>query len=191
MIYRGDGAARHGGSSISTTRRSREPFKLMRALVFAWVLILVAAPTPARVSPRRSRRPCPRQIVDVTGWETIVGELETPTARGAYVFAWPGDHQAIYQVMRYRVELLSPATEGQRNGRAPSALRLSASQGPVSRCCVGADPTGAAPAWRALVAGSDEYKLEMAMLIQVIGVHRAARSAGPADQPSRAVYFTR
>ena len=152
---------------------------MMRALVFAWVLILIAAPTPGQGIAASFATALPPAVVDVTGWETIAGEFETSTARGAYVFHVNPRRQAIYQVMRYRVELLSPATEGQRNRRATERVAFVRKPGVGEpMLCWELDPTGAAPAWRALVAGSDEYKLEMAMLIQVIGVHRAARVGG-------------
>ena len=43
--------------------------------------------------------------------------------------------------------------------------------------CWEREPVGALPAWREVVAGTDEYQLEMAMLMQVLAVHRAARAA--------------
>ena len=42
----------------------------------------------------------------MSGWEMVSGEFETAAGRGAYVFHVNPQRQAIYQVMRYRVELL-------------------------------------------------------------------------------------
>jgi hypothetical protein len=152
---------------------------VMRALVFAWVLILVAVPTPGQDVAASFAAVLPPAVVDVSGWETITGEFETSTARGAYVFHVNPRLQAIYQVMRYRVELLSPATEGQRSRRSTERVAFARKPGAGEpMLCWERAATGASPPWRELAAGSDEYKLEMAVLMQVIGMHRAARVDG-------------
>jgi hypothetical protein len=43
--------------------------------------------------------------------------------------------------------------------------------------CWERQPAGPSSAWRELRAGTDEYKIEMGMLMQILGVHRAGRAA--------------
>jgi hypothetical protein len=123
----------------------------------------------------------PEAVVDVSGWETVGGEFETPGARGAYLFHVNPRRQAIYQVMRYRVELLLPASDLQR--RRGSDERVAFVRNPGTReplLCWQRDSERPVPSWRALASGTDEYTLEMGVLMEVLAVHRAAqRAASP------------
>lgn len=150
----------------------------------SWILVGLAALAGLPASGQGLSAPfaaaMPEAVVDVSGWETIDGEFETPVARGAYVFHVNPRLQAIYQVMRYRVELLSPATKLQRrrgSGERVAFVREPGAHEPM--LCWERGPTGRVPAWRALEAGTAEYKLEMAVLMQVIAVHRANRVLQP------------
>jgi len=119
----------------------------------------------------------PPGVVDVTGWEIVAGDFETTRARGAYRFYVNPKLQAIYQVMRYQVQLLAPASplESVRN----TAERVVFVRKPGSRqplLCWEREPPGTVPAWREVQPGTDEYQLEMFMVMRVLQVHRAARS---------------
>jgi hypothetical protein len=119
----------------------------------------------------------PDGVDDVTGWEIVSGAFETPVARGAYRFHVNPRRQAIYQVMRYRVELLAPTTTLQRDRRSGERLAFVRRPGVAEPLrCWEREPAGTVPPWRELAAGTDEYKLEMAMLMQVLAVHRASRA---------------
>lgn len=119
----------------------------------------------------------PDGVADVTGWETVSGEFATPAARGAYRFHVNPRLQALYQVMRYRVELLAPTTGVQRGRRSGERLAFVRRPGVAEPLrCWEREPAGTVPRWRELVAGTEEYQLEMALLMQVLAVHRAARA---------------
>ena len=119
----------------------------------------------------------PAGVADVTGWEIVTGDFETMRARGAYRFYVNPKLQAIYQVMRYQVQLLTP-TPGLESARS-SAERVVFVRKPGSHqplLCWEREPPGTAPPWREVQPGTDEYKLEMSMVMRVLQVHRAARS---------------
>jgi len=153
--------------------------------VQAWALVGVLMASLALVDVPDVEAPfaaaLPAAVVDVSGWETVSGAFETPAARGAYRFHVNPRRQAIYQVMRYRVELLHPATDLQRR-RGPDE-RVAFVREPGTReplLCWRRDSDRAVPSWRALDSGTDEYTLEMGVLIEVLAVHRAAqRSSSP------------
>ena len=87
----------------------------------------------------------------------------------------------MYQLMRYRVELLD-ADSAREQG---SAERVAFVRQPGSReplLCWRHEPPGTVPAWHQVQPGTDEYQLEMATLMQVLAVHRAIRR-GEAQPP--------
>ncbi|MCG6922726.1 MAG: hypothetical protein LJF15_16800 [Acidobacteria bacterium] len=119
----------------------------------------------------------PAGVADVTGWEVVTGEFETTRAQGAYRFYVNPKLQGIYQLMRYRIQLLAPASS--LESARSSAERVVFVRHPGSRqplLCWEREPTGTVPAWREIRPGTDEYKLEMGMVIRVLEVHRAARA---------------
>jgi hypothetical protein len=119
----------------------------------------------------------PEGVTDVSGWEIVSGEFETTAARGAYRFHVNPRRQALYQVMRYRVELLAPSTDLQRGRRLNERLAFVRSPGAAEPLrCWEREPAGTVPPWRELEASTDEYRLEMALLMQVLAVHRAAHA---------------
>lgn len=145
----------------------------MRGWFITGLLLLVGPGVPAQDG---FARQLPSGIVDVSGWETITGEFETAQARGSYLFYVNPRRQAIYQLMRYRVEFLDPrdALTRQRG----SSERVAYVRSPGSRepmLCWQLESVGAGEAWRSVAPGTDEYKLEMATIMQVLAVHRTVR----------------
>ena len=150
----------------------------MRSWSFVGLLLLVGGPASAQDVPPTFAAVLPVGVADIGGWEIVSGEFETAGARGAYRFHVNPRRQAIYQVMRYRVELLNPSSSLQR--RRGSSERLAFVRTPGARepmRCWDREPAGTIPAWRELVAGTDEYQMEMSLLMQVLAVHRSARAA--------------
>jgi hypothetical protein len=117
----------------------------------------------------------PDGVADVRGWEVVSGEFETPRVRGSYLFYVNPRRQGLYQLMRYRVELLlpSPGLEEHRGSRERVAFVASPGVLEPMRCWE-REAAGVVPQWQELVAGTDEYQLEMALLLQVLAVHRTA-----------------
>jgi hypothetical protein len=149
----------------------------MRRWVMVGLLILGGAKPGSQDAPAPFAPVLPPGVVDITGWEIVTGEFETTRARGAYRFYVNPKLQAIYQVMRYQVQLLTP-TPGLESSRS-SAERVVFVRKPGSRqplLCWEREPSGTVPPWREVQPGTDEYKLEMFMVMRVLQVHRAARS---------------
>jgi hypothetical protein len=114
---------------------------------------------------------------DVSGWEVVAGSFETETERGDYRLYINPQRSAMYQLMRYRVELRVPANpQEQRRGIAEriAFIRRPGVREPI--VCWERLP-GDAPTWRQISAGTDEYLLEMNVLMRVLAAHRAARRA--------------
>jgi hypothetical protein len=154
----------------------------------AWGLVALAflagAPASTQGAAASFALVLPEGVVDVSGWEAVNGEFETSVARGTYLFHVNPRRQALYQVMRYRVELLAPTTTLERrrgSGERVAYVRAPGTSEPI--LCWEREPTGAVPAWHRLVAGTDEYRLEMALLIQVLAAHRVAVRSSSADPP--------
>jgi len=148
---------------------------------FLWgFLFLLAVSSPGQGGSGAFARDLPAAIGDVSGWETIIGDFETDAARGSYLFYVNPRRQAMYQLMRYRVELLD--TDSAREDA--SAERVVFIRRPGSReplLCWRHEPPGTVPEWHQVQTGSDEYKLEMATLMQVLAVHRAIRRGAAAQ----------
>jgi hypothetical protein len=153
---------------------------MRRWLIVALVLLGLAPASPQDVTHRFSAV-LPEGVDDISGWETVSGEFQTPVARGAYRFHINPRRPALYQVMRYRVELLAPSNPIEKERIASERfafVRRPGTTEPIK--CWELQAPGADPRWRELRAGTAQYQLEMAMLMQVLAVHRAARfSAGP------------
>jgi hypothetical protein len=149
----------------------------MRVCLLLGLLLLGCAPASAQDPPVTFATVLPAGVADVSGWETVSGDFETAIVRGAYRFHVNPRRQAMYQVMRYKVELLGPSASQQRPRGSRERLAFVRSPGtrePIR--CWEREPAGTIPPWRELAAGSDEYQVEMAMLMQVLAVHRAARA---------------
>jgi hypothetical protein len=151
---------------------------MRRSLVVAFVL-LGFAPTFSQDAPDRFFAVLPKGVDDISGWETVSGEFQTPQARGAYRFHVNPRRQALYQVMRYRLELLAPSNRLERERGSSERFAYVHRPGTAEpiRCWELRGP-GTEPRWRELQAGTPQYQLEMAVLMQVLAVHRAARLSG-------------
>jgi hypothetical protein len=117
----------------------------------------------------------PQGVADVTGWETVTGDVDTAQVRGGFLFYVNPRFGAMYQVMRYHVRLLAPtnALEEHRS----STERVVYVRHPGLReplLCWAAGSPGMAPAWRQIAAGTEEYRMEMYTLMRVLALHRAA-----------------
>lgn len=147
----------------------------MRVWLAVGLLLLGSAPAVPQEVGVAFAAVLPEGVADVSGWEVVSGEFETTTARGAYRFHVNPRRQALYQVMRYRVELLKPSTSLQRGRRLGERVAFVHRPGIAEPLrCWQREPAGTAPPWRELEAETNEYKLEMALLMQVLAVHRAA-----------------
>jgi hypothetical protein len=157
----------------------------MGAWLAAVVLLLAAAtplpaPAPAPAAPAAPvfADTLPPGIADVSGWEVISGDFETPQMRGGYRFYVNPERLAMYQLMRYRVQRLPSAT--QPGDAALGAERVAFIRRPGVRepiDCWERRADGADDEWRAFAPATAEYVAEMTVLMQVLAIHRAARAA--------------
>jgi hypothetical protein len=139
-----------------------------------------AAPAAAQEAGPAYAPSLPDGVGDVSRWELVTGEFETATARGSYRFYVNPARRAMYQLMRYRVDILEPwPAVRERHGDAERVafVRLPGSREPMLFWA--RHPPGTDPAWRAIAADSDEYRAELGVLMAVLGVHRAARASQP------------
>jgi hypothetical protein len=150
----------------------------MRGWVAVGLLLLGGAPATGQDGADLFALDLPGAVVDVRGWQIVSGDFETRAARGVYRFYVNPRKQAIYQLMRYRVQLLDPETDLQRQRTSSERVAFIRQPGaPEPMLCWERESPGVVPRWRPVPAGTDEYQLEMAMIIQVLAVHRAARAA--------------
>jgi hypothetical protein len=150
----------------------------MRLAPATCLLLALAAPPAARGADGRFAARLPEAVGDVASWERITGEFETEAARGSYRFYVNPARRAMYQLMRYRVELLGPRTGAQaRRGAAERVAFVPRPGTPEPMLFWARRPPGTTPAWREIGAGTDEYRAEIGVLMEVLGVHRAARAA--------------
>jgi hypothetical protein len=150
----------------------------MRLCAVIGLLLLGGAPARSQDGAEHFALDLPGAVVDVTGWTVVSGDFETRAARGAYRFYVNPRKRAIYQLMRYRVQLLEPETDLQRQRGSNERVAFVRQPGsPEPMLCWEREPPGIVPRWREVRAGTDEYQVEMALIMQVLAVHRAARSA--------------
>jgi hypothetical protein len=117
----------------------------------------------------------PEGIGDVSRWQLVAGDFDTRRARGEYRFYVNPSRPAMYQLMRYRVQILEGATdeEQQRGGVERVAfIRQPGVREPMALWERGR--TGRDPAWLEIAAGTNAYRLEMGVLMRVLGAHSAA-----------------
>ncbi len=144
----------------------------MRRTAFAFVLLLAAA-GPTRAADFAPTMP--EGVADVSGWELVSGDFDTPGFRGDYRFYVNPQRQALYQVMRYHT-----STSG-GTGEALGSERVAFVRRPGVRepmLCWERQPAGATLQWRVLEPGTPEYLAEMRTLMRVIAMHRTA-TLGP------------
>jgi hypothetical protein len=148
----------------------------MRLTVAAALLLTAVARAAAQDPEPGFATTLPDAVGDVSAWEAITGDFEAARMRGSYVFYVNPARQAMYQLMRYRVELLGQADGDPRRapGERVAFVRNPGAHEPM--LIWARDGTGAQPAWRLLTSGTDEYKSEVGVLMGVIAVHRAARA---------------
>ncbi len=140
-------------------------------------LLLAAAARAAARTPDPGFAPTlPAAVGDVSGWEIVSGDFETARMRGSYCFYVNPARQAMYQLMRYRVELLRQAKAEARRSSVERVAFVEHPGQPEPILIWVRDPTGAGPAWRPLAADTDEYRIEVRVLMGLLAVHRAARA---------------
>jgi hypothetical protein len=117
----------------------------------------------------------PAAVGDVSGWEVVTGDFATARLRGSYRFYVNPARAAMYQLMRYRVELLGPGEEGRRRPGERVAFVVNPGAH-VPMLIWTREDAATGPGWRLMAADTDEYKIELAVLMGVLAVHRTARA---------------
>lgn len=144
-------------------RLSRET----RALAAGWLLLAAGG---AAAEPAGFSATLPDAVVDVSAWQLVSGDFESPGLRGHYRFYVNPARQGLYQLMRYR-------TAGAGPGAPLDAERVAFVPRPGVRepmLCWRREAPGRQPEWRAVAAGSPEYLAEMAMVMRLLSIHRSA-----------------
>jgi hypothetical protein len=144
----------------------------MRRAAFAVALLLAAT---GSATPSDFASTMPDGVADVSGWEQVSGDFDTPGFRGDYRFYVNPRLQALYQVMRYHTSTSLAPGEPLGAERVAFVRRPGT---PEPMACWERQPRGAVPQWRKLEPGSSEYVAEMQTLMRVIAMHRAA-ALGP------------
>jgi hypothetical protein len=142
----------------------------MRALACALVVLLAGA---AAVTARAAdfAPTLPEAVADVSGWEQVSGDFDTPGFRGDFRFYVNPRRQGLYQVMRFRTSTHGVA------GDPLGAERVAFVRRPGVRepmLCWQREPAGVVPEWRVVEPETAEYRQEMETLVRVIGMHRSA-----------------
>lgn len=150
----------------------------MRPRLLAALLIVGALRAAAQGGTGNFAATLPEGIGDTSRWQLVAGDFDTRRARGEYRFYVNPSRPAMFQLMRYRVQLLEGATdEEQRRGGAERVafIRQPGVREPMALWERGR--AGAGPAWLEIAAGTNAYRLEMGVLIRVLGAQGAARHA--------------
>lgn len=143
----------------------------MRTWAAASCLLLAATAAVAEQAHIVFAPGLPAGIVDVSTWEVVAGDFDTPSLRGGYRFYVNPARQLLYQVMRYRT---SNQADRQLGAERVAYVRNPGSHEPI--VCWERQPAGSSPEWRALVPGTSEYVVEMGTLMGVLaGAAGAAR----------------
>ena len=135
---------------------------------------------------------------DVSSWTVVSGSFETDAQRGSYRLYVNPARSALYQLMRYQVELRTPESPEERRRGTAERVAFIPRPGVASRCCAGSASREPSRRGTRSPRGRREYVLEMNVLMRVLGAHRAARLASPtvlactpgASWPVRATYST-
>jgi hypothetical protein len=150
----------------------------MRLALATGLLLAFAAGAAGQGVDGRFDPTLPAGVGDVSRWLLVTGEFDAAGSRGFYRFYVNPARQAMYQLMRYRVELLGSRTG--EAGRRSSAERVAYVRRPgISEPMLlwVRGHAGAPHAWREIQAGTDEYRMEIGVLMGVLAAHRAARAA--------------
>jgi hypothetical protein len=121
----------------------------------------------------------PEAVGDVSSWQVVSGNYETETQRGSYRLYVNPARMAVYQLMRYQVELKAPASPEERRRGAAERVAFIRRPGMPEPMLCWERVAQAEPAWQTVAPGTPEYVLEMNLLIGVLGAHRSARLAPP------------
>ncbi len=160
-----------------TGPRAAAPYTGRMRLALATGLLLGAAARAAGQDPDAGFAPTlPATVGDVSRWEVVTGDFETARMRGSYRFYVNPARQAMYQLMRYRVELLGEPGEEHRRSAGERVAFAQHPGLPEPMLMWARDATGAGPEWRPIAAESDEYKIEIGVIMRLLAVHRAARA---------------
>jgi hypothetical protein len=127
--------------------------------------------------PERFAPTLPQGVGDVSDWGVENGLFETETTRGAYRFYVNPQRSAMYQLMRWRVELrdaTSPEELQRGIAERVAFIRRPGVREPMH--CWERMP-GETTVWREVAPGTGEYKLEMNVLMRVLAAHRASQRA--------------
>ena len=131
-----------------------------------------AAP-PARSDHASFSAALPGDVGDVSTWTVVSGDFDTVRARGGYRFYVNPARQAMYQLMRYDVQLLDPRSDLERDRRPGERVVFAAHPGTAEPLlCWSKERGPASRAWLRVPAGTDAYRLEMMTLMQVLAIHR-------------------
>jgi len=121
----------------------------------------------------------PAGVGDVSSWAVVSGDFETSRAKGAYRFYVSPKRQAMYQLMRYDIQILLPENDLERGRLSGERLVFAARPGTREPLLCWKRDTAPGPVvWRPVPAGTDAYRLEMVTLIQVLAVHNSLPRAG-------------
>jgi hypothetical protein len=121
----------------------------------------------------------PAAVGDVSSWLVVTGSFDSATAHGSYRLYVNPARRAIYQLMRYRIELVGGATELERGRGSAERVAFIPRPGAHEPMLCWERTSGAEPAWRAIAPATPEYLLEMDVLMRMLAVHQAARQAAP------------
>jgi hypothetical protein len=139
-------------------------------------LLLAQAPgAPPPAASRAFAATLPALVGEVSGWEVVTGEFETTADRGSYRFYVSPTRGALYQLMRYRVEVLNAENAEERQRGMAERVVFVPRPGVREPMLCWERLAGAEAGWREVAAGTAAYALEMRVLMRVLGVHRAAR----------------
>lgn len=148
----------------------------MRLALAACLLLAVVARAAGQGAELSFAPTLPEGVSDVAGWTVVTGDFQTRVARGAYRLYVNPARAGMYQLMRYRVELLSPADAARsRPGHAERVAFVGRPGVREPMACWAREEPGSALSWRRLAAGSEEYLTEMGVLMRVLAAHGAAR----------------
>jgi hypothetical protein len=151
----------------------------MRRLVLT---VLLLAGVEGALWAEEFSAPLPEGFPDVSTWELVAGGADNARVTASYKFYVNPLRQGLYQVMRYRVSFPHPADEGQRRySVAEKAVwNEMPGHGVPLRCFeLLTEPLPRLPHWQELAPRSMEYDREMAVVIQLLFLHRGvlARNA--------------
>jgi hypothetical protein len=119
----------------------------------------------------------PGAIGDISSWEQITGDVTTRQVAARYVLYVNPARQGLYQVIRYRI-VPSVGSDGPQWRRSRyEKLVFNERPGRAHLRCFERidDLASRAPHWRELSHGTDDYRWEMHLVMQLMQLHRSVR----------------